>query len=93
MNENERSTSILEQKIDQILSVVTEVKVKVEKHNEEITDIKVKLALQEQTDNNLKDNIEKINKKSDDNKKWLLGLLGTFITGIAMIIINIVISI
>lgn len=85
-NEKENSNPVLVEKIEQILSTVTDIKNTLNRHDDKINSFEVKLALQEQKDNNLQESIDKLEKKNDDTKKWLLGCIGTIAGGLILAI-------
>ena len=93
MDNNENKTNVIEAKIDQIIDIVSEVKATVNAHSNDIMDMKIKNALQKQNIEDIKHDIERMNKKSDDTKSLVLGCIGTVVTGIIMVVIHYVIGI
>lgn len=86
IHERESSNPVLVEKIEQILSTVTDIKNTIIRHDDKINSFEVKLALQEQKDSNLQASIDKLEKKNDDTKKWLLGCIGTIAGGLILAI-------
>lgn len=92
MTEFENSSGIIEQKIDQILQTINEVRDTVKAHSNEITDMKVQLALQKQTDDALREDISEVKDKNEKMKGQVIGciisVIGTVIGAVILAVIG-----
>lgn len=91
MTESEENGRILE-RVEQIYNKVSEIDTKLERHTNEIGDIKIEIALLKQQNSDQQNTIQSM--KSESNKlKWqIIGCMTSIIAGIALAIIRLGLS-
>ena len=87
MREQESSTGVINQKIDQILEIVKDLKDKINAHGNEISDLKVQIAVQKQTDDQLRGELKEMKDKSDKMKGQIVACFCSIGTALAVAII------
>lgn len=86
----ERETSqeafiaVFEQKLDNLMQAVSDIKDKMDSNNEDITDIKLELNnFKNKTEQQQKE-IDSLLKNNESNRAWIRGIAATIVGGVAL---------
>ena len=75
--------AVIENKLDQLITAVSEIKNEMHDNSVDIADLKVKITTFEVINNNQQKEIDQINKRNETFKGWLMSLTGGLILSIA----------
>lgn len=86
--ERESSTAVLSNKIEQILETVREIKNKLTRNEDKLSDLQREVDAIKYENKSQEDRMNKQERKQEDQRKWLWGIMGTVVTSIVIFLIN-----
>lgn len=86
--EREESHAVLANKIEQILETVHEIKNKLTRNEDKLSDLQREVDAIKYENKSQEDRMNKQEKKQEDQRKWLWGIMGTVTTAIIIYLIN-----
>ena len=86
--EREESHAVLANKIEQILEMVHEIKDKFSRNEDKLSDLQREVDAIKYENKAQSERMEKQEKKQEDQRKWLWGIMGTVTTAILIWLIN-----
>lgn len=86
--EREESHAVLANKIEQILETVHEIKNKLTRNEDKLSDLQREVDAIKYENKSQEDRMNKQEKKQEDQRKWLWGIMGTVATSILIYLIN-----
>ena len=86
--EREESHAVLASKIEQILETVHEIKEKFTKSEDKLLDLQREVDAIKYENKSQEERMRKQERKQDDQRKWLWGIMGTVTTAIIIWLIN-----
>ena len=96
MEERENSKDViiakLEEKFSQLLEIVTDIKNNLKNQTAKISELDMEILTLKVESEQRKKDIDKLNSKHEDNKKWLMGIVATLVGGIALAVIKVLIG-
>ena len=75
--------AVIENKLDQLINAVQEIKKEMHDNSVDIADLKVKITKYEVENSNQQKEIDQINKRNETFKGWLMGITASLILSIA----------
>ena len=94
MDKNEKETSQdiilakLEEKFSQLLDVVNEIKNSLNNQTVKISELDREIITLKLDSDQRKKDIDKLNDKSETNKRWLMGIVATIVGGLILAVIK-----
>lgn len=88
--EREETPAVIATKIEQILETVHEIKDKLSFNENKISDMQREMDMYKMNTEHLKDRMDKAERKQEETKKYIWGIIGTIITTAIIGILNLV---
>jgi chromosome segregation ATPase len=89
----ESNTSVLVERIEQILTKVSSIDGKLDRHSDRLNQVDIKIALMEQKESTLEADLKEQKAKTENAKKTAIGAIITVITGITVAVAKLVLGI